>query len=577
MLNLARELQKNIQTALEAAIKAGKLPAVKELPKVVVRPMQEEGHGDYASPFAMQLTGLMKKKPLDIVEVVAAHMEKPEYVGKLEAAAPGFLNVWLSPGYLTSRLDDVVQASDICDMGVGMGKSANLEFISANPTGPLTLGNARTVFSADTLANVLACAGYNVTREYYINDAGLQIRRLGESVLRRALQAQGEPHSAGAPRGKQVEFAEDLYQGQYIYEIAQEVAEALKENEGKEFTVEDVENPEVIAAVSKQALSKMLAAIKKTVKEDLKIDFNVWTSEAALRESGAIEDVLKKLKATKSTFEKDGALWLKAEATGEEKDKVLVKGSGEYAYIMPDIAYHQNKFDRKYDLIFSFFGADHQGQVPVLSAAMNILGNDTNKLKFVISQWLALSKDGKEFKPSKRRGEVYGPQDLIAEIGYDAARYFMVQHSLSSHMTLDLDLAKEKSERNPVYYVQYAYVRLQSILRRAKEEGVISELGHNFDLSSSPALTQTAEVNLMKAMYMWPEVITSIAQEFTVHQLPYYAYHLAKAVHVFYNHVPVLVTEDETVKMGRLQLVLAARVVLSKVLDLLGISKPEVM
>lgn len=567
MLNLAYELQKNVEKALRAAMEAGKLPALKELPALVVKPASEGGHGDYASPFAMQLTKLMKKKPMDIVEVVAAHMEKPEYIGKLEAAAPGFLNIWLAPGWMTSRLDDVVQAADICDIALGSGKSVNLEFISANPTGPLTLGNARTAFSADTLANVFACAGYNVTREYYINDAGLQIRRLGESVLRRLLQA----------RGEHVEFADDLYQGQYIYEIAQEVAEALKENQGKEYTVEDLEHPEVIASVSQQALSKMLAAIKKTVKEDLKIDFNVWTSEAAIRDGGQIEAVLEKLKGSKVTFEKDGALWLKAEATGEEKDKVLVKASGEYAYIMPDIAYHQNKFDRKYDLIFSFFGADHQGQVPMLMAAMKLLGNDTQKLKFVISQWLALAKDGKEFKPSKRRGEVYGPQDLIAEIGYDAARFFMVQHSLSTHMTLDLDLAKEKSERNPVYYVQYAYVRLQSILRRAKEEGVISELGMNFDLSSSPALTQTPEVNLMKVMYMWPEVISSIAREFTVHQLPYYAFDLAKAVHVFYNHVPVLATEDETVKMSRLQLVLAARVVLGKTLDLLGISKPEVM
>lgn len=567
MLNLARELQKDIEAATEAAIKAGDLPNVLPLPPVSVAPTENAEHGDYASPIALGLTKLMKKPPMQIVEILAQHLEKKEYIGKLEAAAPGFLNIRISPGWMTARLDDVLE-QDLCsDVSLGSGQSANLEFISANPTGPLTLGNARTAFTADTLANVLACAGYNVTREYYINDGGVQIQRLGESVLRRALELQGA----------KIDFPEDLYQGEYIYEIAKEVSEALKENEGKEFTIEDLENKEVIAKVSEAALQNMLAAIKETVKNDLKIEFDVWSSEKAIKESGAIEDVLSHLRTSKMTYEKDGALWLKTTEFGEEKDKVLVKGNGQYAYILPDIAYHQHKYERKYDLIFTFLGADHQGQIPSMRAAMSILGNDIAKLHFIVAQWFALVRGGEVVAMSKRKGNIYTPRELVAEVGYDAARFFFVQHKLDSHMDFDLDLAKEKSDRNPVYYVQYAYVRLQSILRRAKEEGVIAEIGLKFDLSSTSQLTQTPEIELMKLMYRCPEVIADITQHFTVHQLAYYALSLAKAIHVFYKHVPVLAVEDEALKKGRLQLVLAARAVLGKTLDLLGISKPDVM
>ncbi|MBI3251571.1 MAG: arginine--tRNA ligase, partial [Candidatus Andersenbacteria bacterium] len=292
MMNIAAELKKNIEAAIAAAVASEKLPAMKDIPEIVVKPAQDAQHGDYASPFALHLARLLKKKPLDIVEAVAAHMEKAEYIGKLEAAAPGFLNIWISPGWMTSRLDDVIEAADVCsDISVGKGKSANLEFISANPTGPLTLGNARTAFSADTLANILSCAGYNVTREYYINDAGNQIRKLGESVLRRALLA----------RGEKVDFPEEMYQGEYINDIAHEVAESLKENHGKEFTVEDLDDAKVLAWVSGEALGMMLGAIKKTIAEDLKITFDVWTSEAAIKKGGAIEKALDVLRGKKLT------------------------------------------------------------------------------------------------------------------------------------------------------------------------------------------------------------------------------------------------------------------------------------
>jgi arginyl-tRNA synthetase len=567
MLNLAQELKKNIETAIAAAQESGKLPETKKLPPVVVKAAQEEGHGDYASPFALALTKLVKKPPMQIVEIVAEHMEKPEYLGKLEAAAPGFLNMWIAPGWMTARLDDVIQHDVTADISIGNGKSVNFEFISANPTGPLTLGNARTAFSADTLANVLIAAGYNVTREYYVNDAGNQVKKLGESVLRRALQASGE----------HVDFSEELYQGDYISDLAQEISEQLKENEGKEFTKEDLEDAAVLSKVSQAALVMMLTHIKETISKDLKITFDVWTSEKALRDSGLIEKTLDVVRKRGYAYKKEGAEWLKTTVFGDEKDRVFVKKDGEYAYIAPDIAYHHQKFERKFDLIFTFLGADHLGHVPKLKAAMQVLGHDVEKLHFPIAQWFTLVRGGKAVAMSKRKGQIYTPKELIEEVGYDPARYFFVQHRLDTHMDFDLDLAKEKSDRNPVYYVQYAYVRLQSILRRAKEEGVISEVGMQFDMSSSPALTQTPEIDLMKKMYVFPEMIAEIAQTYGVHQLPYYAYELAKAVHVFYKHVPVLAADDRELIMSRLQLVLAARAVLGKTLDLLGISKPEVM
>lgn len=561
MLNLKTALAKDISQGLETA----GLPVPKG--GVQVARAEKAEHGDYASPVALALAKQIGKQPMELVELIAEHMPKHEYIGALEAAAPGFLNIRISREWLVARLDDIIE-QDICgDINVGEGRLVNLEFISANPTGPLTLGNARTAFSADTLANVLECAGFNVTREYYVNDAGEQIRKLGESVLRRALQAKGES----------IEFPEELYQGDYVKELAQIIAEQWKENEDREFMAADLEDKALIEDISREAMELMLAAIKKTIHDDLKIHFDVWTSERALRKSGKVKTIIETLQAKDYVYEKDGAQYLRTTKFGDDEDRVLVKKTGEYAYIAPDAAYHQDKFDREYDLIFTFLGADHQGHVPKLTWALEALGNDTGKLRFPVAQWLALTRGGKEFKPSKRRGEIYGARDLIEEIGYDAARFFMVQHSLASHMSLDLDLAKERSERNPVYYVQYAYVRLQSILRKAKEQEIITEVGSDVPRPNQTLLNEEAEISLVKAMYRLPEVVVDTTESFDVHDLAYYAQDMAKAVHHFYRDVPVLASRDAELVLSRLQLVSAARKVLGQTLDLLGISKPDVM
>ncbi len=569
MLNLKEALRQDIQEGVRAAVQAGELPAWgKQWPEVTVEWQDNRERGDYASPVALRLAPLIRsKQPLEIVKAIARHMPKKMYVGRLTAAKRGFLNIRLNVGWLTSRLDNVIE-EDVCGgINIGRGKRINLEFISANPTGPLTLANCRTAFSVDTLGRVMECAGYNVTREYYINDAGSQITRLGRSVLLRLLQESGYD----------VELPGDLYQGEYVKELARDIGEKWREDEGKEFVPRDLDDKEIVQQAGEQAAEEVLELIKKTVADVLKIHFDVWTSEKELRERGVIEKTVQQLQKRGVTFSKGGAVYLKTTLFGDDKDRILVKSDGQYAYIAPDIGYHQDKYNRGFDVIVTVVGADHQGHLPKLKAALEMLGNDTSKLHLVVSQWFGLVRQGKPVRLSKRKGEVFAPQDLIREIGYDAARFFLVQHRLDSHMDLDLDLAKERSERNPVYYLQYAYVRLQSILRRAKEKGIIDQIGYRMELTDRPALTHTLELELIRQLYRFPEIVQDIVNTHNVHLLAYYARDMARALHVFYRHVPVLAADNKRIASSRLQLVLAARAVLGRVFDLLGISKPDVM
>lgn len=559
MLNLKAALAADIEAGLRAAVAAGALARLETIPPVTVSVVPEAAWGDYASPVALALSQLTKKPPLEITALIIQHMPKAPYIGKLSVAPPGFLNISLSGPWLLARLDDVLEQELASALTVGQGKSVNLEFISANPTGPLTLANARTAFFADTLANVFERVKYNVTREYYVNDAGRQVARLGEAVLRRALQAQGIA----------VEFPEDLYQGDYVKELAAVIAEEWQENHGKTFTEVDVEDRTVREWVSTRAVELMLGTIKQTVAQDLKVDFDVWTSEKALRESGVIEQTLEKLRQQGLTYTQEGAEYIKTTQFGDDQDRVLKKRDGEYAYIAPDIAYHHGKYQRGFDLIFTFVGVDHQGHLPKLKAAMQALGNDVHKLHLVAAQWFRLVRDGVPVTVSKRAGMIVTPKDLIDAVGYDAARFFLLQHRLETHMDFDLNLAAEQSERNPVYYVQYAYVRLQSILRKAKEES---------DLVPGPLpAVGPAEAGLLKMLYRWPEVVAEAAENFMVHSLTRYATELARAVHVFYREAPVLGAPDEATRRGRLLLTQAAQKVLRETLELLGLSKPEVM
>ncbi len=333
----------------------------------------------------------------------------------------------------------------------------------------------------------------------------------------------------------------------------------------------------MLADVSTKAMLACLNGIKKTVQDDLRIAFDVWSSEREVRESGAIENVLQTLDSKNLIYEKEGAKFLKTTSFGDSEDRVIVKKDGGYAYIAPDVAYHQGKFDRKFDMIFTFIGADHQGHAPKLSAALSALGNDIQKLHLVFAQFLSIMQGGKQVALSKRKGNVYGPKDLIDEIGYDAARYFLVSHALGSHMVLDLDMAKQKSDANPVYYVQYAYVRLQSILRKAKTQGILPSGDAVSEITSTVTLNHESERALAMQLFLFPEVIEDIAQSYNVQQLPHYAYDVARSVSAFYRDVSVLHEKDEVLRASRLQIALCAQTVLGEILDLLGINKPDVM
>ncbi len=568
IINLKKALTEDVTLGLKAANeKYGWKIDKTDLPTVIVTHSQGAGRGDYASPVALSLAKKTGLNPMEVVEKIAEQMLKKEYVGKLEAAAPGFLNIWINPGWMTARLDDMIE-QNMCGLtGERQAKRYNLEFISANPTGPITLGNARTAFSVDTLGRVLECAGDVVVREYYINDGGEQVRKLGESVLRRILQAQGE----------KVEYPEEMYQGEYIKDVGAVLAEQLREDEGKEYEPGDLDNAEVIGSVGDKAAAMLMNKIKQMITDALRIKFDVWTSEKTLRASGKVDAVRKLLEEKGALYEKEGAVYLKTTTQGDSEDRIFVKSNGAYAYIAPDVAYHVDKYERGFDEIFTFVGADHQGHGPKLAAALKMAGFDTNKLHVVAAQWMQMVQGGKSVKLSKRKGVLYTPAELIDEVGYDAARFFMVQHALTTHMEFDLDLAKERSERNPVYYVQYAYVRIQSILRRAKEGGLVEGIGEGVRLSSHSKLTYEHELEVLRRMYEFREVVDDIAETLEVHRLPYYAVELARSVHAFYRNVPVLAEENEEVRRGRLQLVLGARKVLGQTLDLLGISKPEVM
>lgn len=556
----------DIAEGIRLAMKAGDLLVVEELPAVVVEHPVKKEHGDYASPVAMSLARILKKKPIEIAEIIAKHMPRREYAGRVEVMEPGFLNVRINPGWLTARLDDMLE-EPLCEAPGSKVRRIDLEFISANPTGPLTLGNARTAFSVDTLANVLTCAGVQATREYYINDAGQQIKKLGESIIRRALMT----------RGEKIDYPEELYQGEYIVELAGQIAESLAETDGQEFSEEDIEDEKLKREIGQRAASIMLSNIEEVLDQVMQIKFDVWTSESSLREKGAVEETVEALRKAKATYVKDGTEFLKTTDFGDTEDRVLIKQDGEYAYIAPDLAYHRDKYERGFDEIFTFVGVDHQGHAAKLKAGMSAMGYNVDKLHVVAAQWMTFLRDGKQVKLSKRQGNIVTPKELIDEVGYDAARFFMVMHALTTHMEFDIALAKERSERNPVYYVQYAYVRLQSILRRAKEEGVIEKVGEEIPLTSHGELTHTTELALMRQLYMLPEVIEEITQTYEVHSLTHYATELARAVHVFYKNVPVLRSDKQSVLMSRLQLVLAAKRALGQVLDLLGVSKPDVM
>ena len=528
---LARDVvAERIAGAVEAAQRQGLLPAAALTGPAVERPQKAE-HGDFASSVPLRLARAARMPPMEIAERLAGLVAPHEAVARVWAAPPGFVNFALSDDWLRTQVDAVLAAgAAFGNSAMGGGRRVQVEFVSANPTGPLHVGAARGAVLGSTLANALAAAGYEVSREYYINDAGQQVRLFYESVFARYAQALGREGEEIPPGG---------YQGEYVAELGRELAAEF----GERFA--DGEREAAARQVGEAGLQRMLANIGADL-ELIGVGFDNWFSERDLFEGGEYERTLAHLREQGHTLEREGALWFNSSALGDEKDNVLVRGTGQPTYFASDIAYHRDKFvERGFDQVIDVWGADHQGHVPRMRAMMEALGLDPARLTILICQLVTLKRGGETVRASKRTGELITLRELVEEVGADACRYFFLARTAESQLEFDLELAKRQSADNPVYYVQYAHARIASILRQASERGVGWEDG------DTALLTHEAELALIRKMAQLPELVESIARTLAPHTLPHYAGELATAFHWFYDHCRVLSPEPEQLALSK--------------------------
>ncbi|MCT2196024.1 arginine--tRNA ligase [Paenibacillus sp. p3-SID1389] len=545
------------EAILDAIVSAG-LAQREEIPAIVLEVPKDKAHGDFATNAAMQLSRIAKKNPRQIAEEILGQLDYGKAgIEKAEVAGPGFINFTLSKSYLYPILLQVYrEGENYGRTTLGNGKKVQVEFVSANPTGSLHLGHARGAAVGDALCNVLDFAGYDVTREYYINDAGNQIVNLIKSIEARYRQELGQD----------VEMPEDGYHGEDIKGFAKEL---VAEQGDKLLGMPEEERT---AFLRKFGLEKELSKIQRDL-ERFRVRFDVWFSETSLYQDGQVEASLSELREKGQTYEQDGATWLKTTAYGDDKDRVLVKNDGTYTYLTPDIAYHRNKYDRGFDRIINIWGADHHGYIPRVKAAMQAIGKDPEKLTVLIAQMVSLFQDGEKVKMSKRTGKAVTMVDLMDEVGVDPIRYFFTMRSMDSHLDFDMDLAISTSNENPVYYVQYAHARICSIFRQAEEQGIQIPAAENVDLTK---LTAEHEYDLLRKLGELPEEINVAAENYAPHRLVRYVYELAALFHSYYRAERVI-TEDAEQTAARLVLLGGVRTVLANVLRLIGVSAPEKM
>ncbi|USB33420.1 arginine--tRNA ligase [Paenibacillus sp. YPG26] len=556
--NPLEEINQKVIEAITAAILAAGLVTKEELPAIKLEVPKEKTHGDLATNAAMQLTKIAKKNPRQIAEAILEHLDySSASIEKAEIAGPGFINFTLTKSYLYPVLEQVyAQGEDYGRINLGQGQKIQVEFVSANPTGSLHLGHARGAAVGDALCNLLEHAGYDVTREYYINDAGNQVANLAKSIEARYLQELGQS----------AEMPEDGYHGEDIKGFAKE----LVADQGDSLLSRTP--GERAAFLRKYGLDKELDKIKRDLSR-FRVHFDSWFSETSLYENGQVEASLQELKDKGQTFELDGATWLRTTDYGDDKDRVLVKNDGTYTYLTPDISYHRNKFNRGYDRMINIFGADHHGYIPRLKAAMAGLGKDPDKLTVLIAQMVSLFQDGEKVKMSKRTGKAVTMVDLMDEVGVDAIRYFFTMRSMDSHLDFDMDLAVSTSNENPVYYVQYAHARICSVFRQAEEQGIAIPAPADVDLTK---LTAEHEYALLRKIGELPEEIETAAVNFAPHRLVRYVYELASLFHSYYRAERVI-TEDAQQTAARLVLLGATRRVIARVLALIGVEAPDRM
>jgi len=553
---LVQKLEERLITEIEQAINNAKELNVEKLPNIKLEVPRDSAHGDFATNIAMVLAGQAKMAPRQIAEIVKKNLADVKLIEKVEVAGPGFINFFLSNQWLYDVLVEIEkQGESYGRVDTGKGKRVQVEFVSANPTGPLHVGHSRGAVVGDVLANLLTAAGFDVSKEYYINDAGNQMNLLGKSVAIRYQQLLGE----------EVEFPEDAYQGDYIKGIAQAIIDEENDNYLKDAQAEDYDY------FGEYAYKILLANIEGDL-ASFGIEFDNWFSERTLHPE-AIDQVVEEFKDSELIYDKEGALWFNSSKFGDDKDRVVIKDDGAPTYLAADIAYHKNKYDRGFEEVINVWGADHHGYIERMKAVVEALGYDREALQVILVQLVTLLRDGEQVPMSKRAGNFVTMRDVVKEVGKDAARYFYVMRSTDSHLDFDLELAKKESSDNPVYYIQYAHARICSILEQLNNEGIKLPQADGLDLSQ---LNDEAEIDLIKKLADYPNEITKSAESRAPHHIARYAYDLAAAFHKFYNKCHVLI-EDKALMEARIVLVLATKQVLLNVLNLLGVSAPKSM
>ena len=579
------QLQDLIKKCIQDLISKGIL--IEMPPNVRLDHTKDNSHGDYATNIALMLSKQAKMKPVDLAKIIVDQLEESSFINKIEIAGPGFINFFISDESSSSVVSEIIDQEALYGSSeIGQGKKVLLEYVSANPTGPLHVGHGRGAAYGATISNLLRAVGFKVDNEYYVNDAGRQMDILAVSIYLRYLSLCGE----------NLRFPDNGYQGQYIKDIAQVIYDTSGEefykkldlifanvskdgSEGgdKESHIDGlIENSKSILGDSFRAIFQVgIESILGGIKSDLSefgVVFEKWFSEQSLIDTGLSESCISKLKESEKVYEKDGALWFKTTNYGDEKDRVVVRDNGNHTYFASDIAYHFDKFERGYDKIINVWGADHHGYISRVKASIDALGHSPDKLEILLVQFANLYRGGSKVQMSTRSGSFVTLEDLRKEVGNDAARFFYILRKSEQHMDFDLDLAKSKTNENPVYYIQYAHARICSVFRQANEKEM--EVDHS--QANLSLLTEGIEKNIIKELSRYKSVLESSAIQYEPHQLAYYLRDLSTHFHSYYNACKFIV-EDKHLTQARLSLIHATRQILINGLSILGVSAPESM
>lgn len=538
-----------------------KLFPLDAIPEVEVSKPARKEHGDYASNVALTLASSTGRKPRDLAEIIIQNLQDPhQVIQKTEVAGPGFINFFLSSKAYQETLREILNKKEnYGKINLGKGKKVLIEYVSANPTGPMHVGHGRNAVVGDVLARLLSACGFQVSKEFYVNDHGVQIQTLGNSALYYLEKVKNSGRTIPPP-------PEGSYQGLYLQELVEKHVKRLEDCEGDAL------------AAGKEMGKDLLEKIKEDLSE-MKIAFDHFFLESSLYDSGQIEKALHNLKEAGYLFEQEGATWFRSTAFGDDKDRVLIKSEGSYTYFTPDIAYHRNKFERRFDLYINIWGADHAGYVPRIKAAMEALSYDPEKLKVITIQMVNLKRGNERVQMSKRSGTYVTLREVVDEVGSDAARFFFMLRSANAQLDFDLDLAQKQTADNPVFYIQYAHARICNIFGKAREAGFILDSLEKADLS---ALVLPEELDLIHQITEYPDILAEAATNYEGHRVGFYLLDLAKALQSYYSRAKSdvrykVLTEDKKATLSKLALLKAIQIVFQSALQILGLNAPEYM